>query len=124
MAMSFANQVAIITGASSGIGWELARELARQGAKVGLLARRRENLESLAAEIKAAGGVAACAAADVVDREQTVNAIGALREQLGPIDLLVANAGVGAPTVVEPLNTVALEKMYRVNVFGMIYAIE
>ncbi len=122
--MSFANQVAIITGASSGIGWALAKELARQGAKVGLVARRRDNLEKLQGEIRAAGGQAALAAADVAQRGPTVEAIRSLIEQFGQVDLLVANAGVGAPTALEPLNTSDIEKMFQVNTFGTVYAIE
>jgi len=51
--MSFVHQVAVITGASSGIGWELAKVLAAQGCKVGLIARRKENLDALAEEIRA-----------------------------------------------------------------------
>jgi len=122
--MTFANRVAVITGASSGIGWALARELARQGARVGLLARRRGNLTRLADEITASGGTTALAAADVIDREATVAGIRDLAARLGPIDLLVANAGVGFPTTVNPLNMEQVEKMFRVNVFGVIYAIE
>jgi short-subunit dehydrogenase len=122
--MSFAGQVAVITGASSGIGWSLAKELARQGAKVGLVARRGDLLRKLQAEIQSAGGVAAFAAADVAEREPVMAAIRAVAVQLGPIDLLVANAGVGAPTTIEPMNTPFIEKMFRVNVFGVVYAIE
>jgi short-subunit dehydrogenase len=122
--MTFANKVAVITGASSGIGWALAKALAREGCKVGLMARRRDKLVALADEIHAAGGTSAIAAADVGDRTQTVVAIRELAATLGPVDLLVANAGVGAPTTLEPLNVEAQEKMFRVNVLGVIYAIE
>lgn len=123
--MSFANQVVLITGASSGIGWALAKELARQGAKVGLLARRRESLVSLADEIARAGGSAAFAPADVADRDATIAALRELEAKLGPVDLLVANAGVGTPTTIVPgINVADFEKMYRVNVFGVLYSIE
>jgi short-subunit dehydrogenase len=122
--MSFANKVAVITGASSGIGWALARELAAQHCRVGLVARRQDRLDALAAEIRAGGGTAECAAADVADRSCTVAAIHALRDQLGPIDLLVANAGVGAPTLLEPLNIEQVEHMFRINVLGMVYSFE
>jgi short-subunit dehydrogenase len=122
--MSFANQVAVITGASSGIGWELAKLLASQQCAVGVLARRQDRLEALVAEIQAAGGKAACVAADVTDRAQTVAAIHALRDQLGPVDLLIANSGVGVPTTLEPLNIDEVEQMFKVNTLGVIYAIE
>src|SRR5690349_4218675 len=98
--MAFANQTVLITGAASGIGWELARVLGGQGARVGLIARRRDNLVALAAEIQAAGGRAEVEAADVGNREQIRDAIAALEARLGPSDLLVANAGLGAPTTV------------------------
>jgi short-subunit dehydrogenase len=117
-------QVAVVTGASSGIGWELAKELARQGCKVGLTARRAEELGQLAAEIEKAGGTAASAAADVSQRDQVQNAIAVLRDMLGPIDLLIANAGVGAPTSLDPPNIGDVEKMFQVNVLGTVYAIE
>jgi short-subunit dehydrogenase len=122
--MSFADQIAIITGASSGIGQALARVLAAQRCKVGLIARRVEQLAALATEIEKAGGVVAYAPADVADRHQTVAAIRQVAGRLGPVDLLIANAGVGAPTVLEPMNVGDLEKMFRVNVLGVIYSIE
>jgi short-subunit dehydrogenase len=122
--MSFAGQVAIVTGASSGIGWALARTLAAEGCKVGLVARRREQLAELAGQIEKAGGTAAFAVADVTERSQTVAAIHDIAARLGPVDLLIANAGVGAPTTVEPFNTGDIEKMFRVNVLGVVYSLE
>jgi short-subunit dehydrogenase len=122
--MTFASQVAVITGASSGIGWALAKELAGLGCKVGLVARRQDRLLALAGEIGQAGGSAAIAVADVGNRVQTVSAIRGLAEQLGPIDLLVANAGVGMPTKLDPMNVADIEEMFRVNTLGVVYAIE
>jgi short-subunit dehydrogenase len=121
--MTFADKVAVITGASSGIGGALAKALVREGCKVGLVARRRDKLVSLAEEIHAGGGTAAYAPADVGERAQTVAAIHELAGRLGPVDLLVANAGVGAPTALEPFNVEDQEKMFRVNMLGVIYAI-
>jgi short-subunit dehydrogenase len=120
----FQDQVAVITGASSGIGRALAKELAAQGCRVGLLARRGDELERLAAEVRAAGGTAMTAAADVADRAATLDAVGRLTDQLGPADLLIANAGVGVPTRLEPQNVPDVERMIRVNLFGMMYAVE
>src|SRR5262245_22753308 len=83
--MSFAGQTAIVTGASSGIGWAVAKALAAEGCRVGLIARRQANLESLTGEIHQDGGRAAWAVADVADRQQTLAAIAWLRQQLGPV---------------------------------------
>src|SRR5438094_362060 len=99
--MSEAGKVAVVTGASSGIGWELAKELAREGYRVGVLARRREPLERLVSEIRQAGGVADFETADVAERQSTLDAIHRLAERLGPVDLLVAGAGSGTETRIE-----------------------
>jgi short-subunit dehydrogenase len=123
MATTFANQVAIITGASSGIGWSLAKILAGQGCKVGLIARRRDELARLGEEIRAAGGTAAPAPADVGNQAEVEAAVREITAQLGPVDLLIANAGVGVPTLLNPVNVGAVEKMFRVNVLGTVYAI-
>ena len=117
-------RVAVITGASSGIGRALAGRLARDGYAIGLVARRRDLLDQVANEVRAAGGTAAVAVADVGDRLQVLAAIHQIRDDLGPIDLLVANAGVGTPTLLDPVNAVDVEKMFRVNTLGVLYAIE
>jgi short-subunit dehydrogenase len=119
-----ANQVAVITGASSGIGRALAKALAARSCPVGLIARRGDKLGGLAEEIRTAGGTAAAAPADVTDRSQMSAAVQEIRARLGPIDLMIANAGVGAPTLLQPVNVADIEKMFRVNVLGAVYAIE
>ena len=91
-------RIAVVTGASSGIGRALALELAREGYDLGLTARRAERLERLASEVRATGVRAEYAAADATRRDETHAAIAALGERLGPIDLLVTNAGVGYGT--------------------------
>lgn len=122
--MSFTDQVAVITGASSGIGWALTKILAARQCKVGLIARRADKLNELAGEIQDAGGIAAVAVADVGDRPQILSAVEDVRSQLGPVDLLIANAGVGMPTLLEPVNIEDVEQMVRVNLLGVVYAIE
>jgi short-subunit dehydrogenase len=122
--MYFDKKVAVITGASSGIGLELAKLLAKQGCAVGLVARRLDRLEALAEEIRGTGGKAAVAQANVADRKQTVSAIHSLRDRLGPVDLLVANSGVGLPTQIEPMNMDQILNMIQVNYLGVVYAIE
>jgi short-subunit dehydrogenase len=123
MGRSLAGQVAIVTGASSGIGWELARQLAAGGCKVGLVARRETELSELQRQIASAGGIAAIALADVSNREQVEAAFRTIREQLGHIDLVIANAGVGKPTLLAPVNIHDVEDMIRINLMGVIYTL-
>ena len=123
MGRSLAGQVALVTGASSGIGWELARQLAAEGCKVGLVARREKPLAELHSLISNAGSTAAVAVADVGDRGQVESAFRHIRESLGPVDLVVANAGVGKPTVLDPVNMADVEEMIRINVMGVIYTL-
>ena len=120
----FQNRVVLITGASSGIGKALALRLGQLGAKVGLVARRKELLEEIAITLAGAAGSCASVNADVSKRDEMLAAAQSIREQLGPIDLLIANAGVGTPTLLDPMNIKDVERMFQVNVFGVIYAIE
>lgn len=117
----FAEKTVLITGASSGIGRALAIRLAKLGARIGLVARRRELLEELA---KSVGGTSCIATADVSKRVEIHTATKTIRNELGSIDLLIANAGVGTPTLLDPLNVRDVERMFEVNVLGVIYAIE
>ena len=116
--------VAVITGASSGIGRALAIELAREGYRVGLIARRADLLEAVVARIRDEGGSADCVPAAVTGRDEIRQAMGALTERLGPIDLLVANAGIALGTDALVPAAESLEAEFRVNVFGVFYAIE
>src|ERR1043166_6851418 len=92
--MDWSKQVVLITGASSGIGRELALALGRRGARVGLLARRRELLEEIAREIRDGGGHAVALPADVTKADEVRAAAAELRNAFGRIDLLIANAGI------------------------------
>jgi short-subunit dehydrogenase len=117
-------RVAVVTGASSGIGSALARRLAARGLAVGLTARRECALNQLVEEIQSLGGIASMAPADAADPLQTRAALERLREALGPIDLLIANAGIAERNPVETFSAEVLERMFRVNVLGVTYAIE
>ena len=124
LGLSYAGKTAFITGASSGIGRSLALSLARQGCRVGLMARRQANLETLAAEIQTADGVAGWAVVDVTDRDDVQSGFADLTEQIGPPDLVIACAGVGIPTTLDPVNIEAVVETIQVNLLGVIYTIE
>ena len=119
------SRVALVTGASSGIGYALAKVLAvEEGYAVGLVARRLDRLEALAADIESAGGKAVVVEADVGDREAMHGAVSSVADALGPIDLFVANAGISIPTLALEPDAATLEAEVRVNLFGAYYGIE
>jgi short-subunit dehydrogenase len=122
--MTFAGKVVCITGASSGLGWAMAREFARQGATVGVIARREERLRQLCEDVRHAGGTADYAAADAADRLAVHAALKSLADRLGPCDIVVANAGVGASNTATDLNVAAAEAVIRTNLLGPMYAFE
>jgi len=119
MTASSSYRVALVTGASSGIGRAVALALAEQGLAVGLCARRIERLETLAGEIVANGGRAHGIACDMRDTDQIARAVAEVEAHLGPIDVLVNNAGLGrdAPLLEGPVE--AWREMLEVNVLGL-----
>jgi short-subunit dehydrogenase len=115
--------VVIITGASRGIGEATAVAAARKGARVGLMARDASDLDRVRKEIESAGGTCAVATADVADTAALTAAIGSLEGALGPVDVLVANAGIGSYGPFADLGEDEIERIMRVNVLGMVHAI-
>ena len=93
-AIDLTGQVALVTGASSGLGWRFAKVLAARGAKVAITGRRLERLEALAAEIKADGGEAAAFALDVTDAGQLIAVVDKAEKALGLVTILINNAGI------------------------------
>ena len=94
MQISLDRKVALVTGASSGLGLHFAQTLARAGARVALAARRKDRLHAAAREIGEAGGHAMSVAMDVVDPESVEAAVAKVAETMGPIDILVNNSGI------------------------------
>lgn len=88
------DRVALVTGASSGLGERMAKVLAAHGAKVALAARRADRLEKLKSEIEAHGGMALAVDLDVSDEAQTIAAYDKIEAELGPVDTVIANAGL------------------------------
>ncbi len=117
-------QKVIITGASTGIGKAIAKELAKAGAQVGLLARRKELLLELVNDVQTLGGKAFYKTADISNRQETLLGISELINCMNGVDILIANAGVGAPTTIQPFNVETQERMIKVNLLGVIYCIE
>ena len=113
-----------LTGASSGIGEGLALALARRGAVLGLVARRREMLEDLAGRCERAGGKARVFAIDVTDEIAIAGAADELRGEFGWIDLLIANAGIGGNDE-ETRNYVphSVRRVIEVNLLGAVNAV-
>ncbi|MCX6950987.1 MAG: SDR family oxidoreductase [Verrucomicrobia bacterium] len=112
------NRVAVVTGASSGIGAATARALAARGAKVALLARRKEMLDQHVAAITAAGGRALALAVDVTDQRSVEAAAQAVAAQLGTVSLVVNNAGVMLAAPVLDQRTSEWERMIDLNLMG------
>jgi NADP-dependent 3-hydroxy acid dehydrogenase YdfG len=113
--------VALVTGASSGIGAATAAALAAQGAAVALAARRRDRLEALAAGIRDQGGTALVLESDVTDEKQATDAVARTVAELGRLDTLINNAGVMllGPVVGAPLSE--WQQMVELNVLGLLY---
>ena len=118
---SLKDKTAIITGAGKGIGRAIALALIAEGVHVGLLARTDKDLQELAAAAKKAGLRSAVALADVGDREQVDAAIGKIKNELAPIDILINNAGTGAFGKFLELAPAQWENIIRVNLLGVYY---
>ncbi|WP_245677871.1 SDR family NAD(P)-dependent oxidoreductase [Chondromyces crocatus] len=117
-------KVVLITGASSGIGAALAREVVQRGARPVLVARRSERLEELSRELENAGGKSLPVTCDIRKEGEIERAVGAAREVFGGIDVVVANAGFGVLGRVEALTLDDVQRQFETNVLGMMRTIQ
>jgi NADP-dependent 3-hydroxy acid dehydrogenase YdfG len=115
-------KVAVITGASAGIGAATAIALAAEGAYVAIAARRADRLNEVAQKIEASGGKVLQVITDVTDEAQVQNLIAKTKETFGRIDILVNNAGIAIVGQIANANTNDWRKMIDVNIFGVLYA--
>ncbi len=122
MAGKLEGKVAIITGASAGIGEATAIAFAAEGAKVAIAARRVERLASLAERIEASGGKVLQVATDVTDEAQVQTLIEKTKATFGRIDILVNNAGIAFTGEIANANTADWRRMIDVNILGVMYA--
>lgn len=111
-------RTAVVTGASSGIGLELSRQLAARGVEVALLARRLPLLERLHEEIVSKGGKARVHEADVTDPEALVDLLQRIDDEMGGVDLVVANAGIGSSKWAGKMDWASCRQTIDVNVIG------
>ncbi|MGE3172745.1 MAG: SDR family NAD(P)-dependent oxidoreductase [Planctomycetota bacterium] len=113
---------AVVTGGGSGIGRGIAHVLARRGAAIALLGRTAGKLDAVVAELRQQGATACAVVADVTDRAGTARAVDAAREQLGGLDALVNNAGVGGPNACAAPGPDRWDEIVRTNVDGVYHA--
>lgn len=116
------NKVAIVTGASSGIGEATAIALAAEGARVTIAARRADRLEALAQRIQKVGSEALVSVTDVAQAEQVYQMVNRTRERWGRVDILVNNAGVMLLGPVDGANIADWRRMLDINVWGLMVA--
>jgi 3-oxoacyl-[acyl-carrier protein] reductase len=118
------DQVAIVTGSSRGIGRAIARALAVRGAAVCInYASRVAEAEGAAAEIAATGGRVSAIQADVADADAVARMVPRTEAELGPVSILVNNAGVSSPATLESYDPAAMARMRQVNVDGVIHTV-
>ncbi len=123
MSEKLRDKVAIVTGASSGIGEASARTLAGEGAKVVVAARRTERLDALVARIQSEGGTALAVTTDVTSRQSTEALVEQTLNAYGRVDILVNNAGVMPLSLIRKRHVEEWDRMIDVNIKGVLYCI-
>ena len=116
--ISLSGRTVLVTGASSGLGSRFARVCSQAGAKVAVAARRTDRLEALVAEISAEGGTAAAVALDVLDEASVKAGFDAAEAALGPIDSVIANAGISKAGSSVDMAIEAFDEVIAVNLRG------
>ncbi|MBG6185609.1 NADP-dependent 3-hydroxy acid dehydrogenase YdfG [Arthrobacter sp. CAN_A214] len=121
MKLRLTGTIAIVTGASSGIGDATARRLAEHGATVAVVARRKDRLEALVNDIEAAGGTAFAVEADITQRPQSEQAVNTVIERFGRLDILINNAGLMLLGPIVGADIEEWERMIDINQKGLLY---
>jgi len=117
------DKVVLITGASTGIGAEVARTLAARGAKVAIAARRQDKLDAVRAEIAAQGGDIRVYVMDVTDKHQVKAVVETVVQDFGRLDVIINNAGIMPIRPMSEVNTDEWDAMIDVNIKGTLYGI-
>ncbi len=124
MKLTLQGRTLLITGASSGIGAHFARVAADAGAKVVLCARRTDRLDSIVSEIKAGGGEALAVEMDVADKASTIAAFDAAEASFGPVDSVIANAGMGTDNAFFDHTPDQFDQLMAVNLRGVFLTVQ
>ncbi|MBA4407781.1 alcohol dehydrogenase [bacterium] len=122
--MNFKNKVVLITGASSGIGKAIARQLAEENCRLVLLARRIELLEHLNKELQLTDDKVLIIKCDVGKKEEVASAYEKIKERFGGVDIAILNAGYGHEVTVQNYNSRFAEDTFGANIFGIVYWVE
>lgn len=112
------DRVALITGASSGLGYRFAQVIAACGARVAIAARREDRLQALAEEIRAAGGIAEPIALDMCDNDSMLNAVDRAESALGAVDILINNAGIPDAQRAHKMSLDLIDRVFDTNLRG------
>jgi short-subunit dehydrogenase len=124
MKMELKNKKIILTGGSSGIGYQLSKKLLLEGCSLSVLARRKERLDKLADETKGLGGKLLTYQCDVTDKNKVNNVITEAIKAMGGIDIAVLNSGVGRPDGIKKFSSENAEAVFNTNVLGIVNCIE
>ncbi len=122
--MSIEGKVALITGSAQGIGRGIALRLAKDGADIALIDLKKDKLDAVAKEIEGLGRKAATFVADVSDRDQVYAAIDHAEKTLGGFDIMVNNAGIAQVKALADVTPEELEKIFKINVYGVLWGIQ
>lgn len=122
--VDFKDKVVLITGASAGMGKEIARKISKEGCKIALFARSEDKLEKICNEINKGNSTCIFKKCDVSNKQDVSEAVNFTREKFGRIDIAFLNAGILVPNPIETFDSGIIIKTVKVNFFGMVYFIE
>jgi len=122
--MNFNNKVVLITGASSGIGYSLAKSLPKENCSLALISRRKELLDQLASEIKVNANKIQTYVCDVGNINDVRNTYKQIKNDFGKIDIAILNAGISSGGSIKNYSSLQAEETFKINTLGIVYCVE